>query len=54
MCIGAQFARMIGVLAIAAVAQRWRLVLTPGQRVARRKLLTMRPKYGMKMIAAEC
>ncbi len=54
MCIGAQFASMIGVLVIAAVAQQWKLTLMPGQRVVRRKLLTMRPNYGMKMIVTEC
>ncbi len=54
MCIGAQFASMIGVMVIATVAQQWKLTLMPGQRVARRKLLTMRPKYGMKMIVTEC
>ena len=49
-CIGESFAWMEGVLLIAAIASRWKMSLAPGQRVAPDPLITIRPKYGMKMI----
>jgi len=48
-CIGEAFAWMEGVLALATVAQRWKLRLAPGQRVEPEPLITLRPRYGMKM-----
>lgn len=48
-CIGESFAWMEGVLLIAALAQKWRLRLAPGQRLGLNPLMTLRPKYGMKM-----
>jgi cytochrome P450 len=51
-CIGEQFAWMEGVLALATIAQRWRLRLVPGHRVAPQPIVTLRAKYGMRMIVA--
>ena len=48
-CIGERFAWMEGVLALAAVAQKWRLRLVPGHRVAPLPLITLRTRHGMKM-----
>jgi cytochrome P450 len=48
-CIGEQFAWMEAVLVLATVAQRWRLALVPGQRVAPQPLVTLRAKNGIKM-----
>jgi cytochrome P450 len=48
-CIGEQFAWMEGVLLIAALSQRWRMELDPSQRVEVQPLITLRPKYGMRM-----
>lgn len=48
-CIGENFAWMEGVLALVTLAQRWRLRLVPGHPVAPQPLITLRPRYGMKM-----
>src|SRR5262245_31739057 len=48
-CIGETFAWMEGILLVATLAQYWRLRLVPGHRVAPRPLVTLRPKFGMKM-----
>ena len=50
-CIGEPFAWMEGVLLLATIGQRWRLRLQPGQVVEPKALMTLRPRYGMKMIA---
>jgi hypothetical protein len=42
---------MEGILLIATLAQRWRLRLVPGHPVVLQPLITLRPKYGMQMIA---
>jgi cytochrome P450 len=52
LCIGEQFARMEGILLIAAIAQRWQMRLMPGHRVSLQPRITLRPKYGMVMIPA--
>jgi cytochrome P450 len=52
-CIGEQFAWMEGVLVIATIAQRWTLRLSPSQRVETKPMITLRPKYGMKMVLSE-
>jgi cytochrome P450 len=49
LCIGESFAWMEGVLVMATVAQRWKLRLLPGHPVEMRPIVTLRPKYGMKM-----
>src|SRR6185437_14055280 len=48
-CIGERFAWMEGVLLLAALGQKWRLRLDPGQLVETRALITLRPKPGMRM-----
>jgi cytochrome P450 len=50
-CIGEPFAWMEGILILATVGQRWRLTLAPGQRVEPQPLITLRPRYGMRMVA---
>ncbi|HYV05721.1 MAG TPA: cytochrome P450 [Blastocatellia bacterium] len=52
-CIGEQFAWMEGVLLIATIAQRWKMRLSPGHRVETKPMITLRPKYGMRMIVEE-
>ncbi len=48
-CIGESFAWMEGILLIATLAQKWKLELEPDQKIALNPLMTLRPKYGMKM-----
>lgn len=48
-CIGENFAWMEGSLVLAALARNWRLRLVPEQEIAINPLLTLRPKYGMRM-----
>jgi cytochrome P450 len=49
-CIGEQFAWMEGILLLAAIAQHWRLHLAKEQIVKAQPMVTLRPKYGMKMV----
>ena len=48
-CIGESFAWMEGILLVAAIAQKWNLNLTPEQKIGLNPVMTLRPKYGMKM-----
>jgi cytochrome P450 len=48
-CIGESFAWMEGVLMLATIAQKWKLSLVPGHRVEPQPLITLRPKFGMRM-----
>jgi cytochrome P450 len=48
-CIGNQFALVEAQLALATLAQRYRLVLEPGHRVEPWPLITLRPRFGMRM-----
>lgn len=48
-CIGESFAWTEGVLLIATLAQKWKFRLMPEQKIALNPLMTLRPKYGMKM-----
>ncbi|MCU1302071.1 MAG: cytochrome [Candidatus Sulfotelmatobacter sp.] len=48
-CIGESFAWMEGVLVLATLAQKWKLRLVPGHPVEPQPLITLRPKYGMRM-----
>ena len=41
---------MEGILAIATLAQRWRVRLVPGHPVEPQPLITLRPKYGIRMV----
>lgn len=49
-CIGESFAWTEGVLVLATIAQKWRLRLDPGQKVEIEPLITLRPKFGMRML----
>lgn len=48
-CIGESFAWMEGVLLLATLAQRWRARLVPGHPVTPQPMITLRPRYGMRM-----
>jgi cytochrome P450 len=48
-CIGESFAWMEGILLLATLAQHWQMRLVPNHVVALRPLITLRPKYGMRM-----
>jgi cytochrome P450 len=50
-CIGERFAWTEGVLVLATLAQRWKMRLAPGQKVETKAVITLRPRYGMNMIA---
>ena len=52
-CIGESFAWMESILLLATLAQKWKLSLVPGHRVEPEPLITLRPKYGMKMMIEE-
>ena len=49
-CIGESFAWMEGVLLLATIGQKWKLSLVPGHVVEPEPLITLRPKYGMRML----
>lgn len=48
-CIGESFAWMEGILLVATLAQKWKLSLMPEQKIGLNPLMTLRPKFGMKM-----
>jgi cytochrome P450 len=48
-CIGESFAWTEGVLLLATIARRWKLELMPEQKIGLMPLITLRPKYGMRM-----
>jgi cytochrome P450 len=48
-CIGESFAWMEGTLILATIAEKWKLRLAPGHRVEPQPLITLRPKFGMRM-----
>lgn len=48
-CIGEQFAWTEGVLLLAALGRKWKLKLLPEQKIGLQAMITLRPKYGMKM-----
>ena len=48
-CIGESFAWMEGVLVLTTLAQKWKLKLVPNHPVEPEPLITLRPKYGMRM-----
>ncbi|MDB5081293.1 MAG: cytochrome [Chloroflexi bacterium] len=52
LCIGEPFAWMEGALLIATIAQRCDFRLLPGHPVATRPQITLRARYGMKMIVS--
>ncbi len=48
-CIGEAFAWTEGILLLATLAREWKLSLIPEQKIGLQPLITLRPKYGMKM-----
>jgi cytochrome P450 len=48
-CIGAAFAMTEAMLILATIAQRYRLHLKPGHPVEPQGLITLRPRYGLRM-----
>ena len=48
-CIGAAFAMTEAMLILAMIAQRYRLHLKPGHPVEPQGLITLRPRYGLRM-----
>ena len=48
-CIGEGFAWAEGVLLLSTIAQHWRLELVPVQKIGLNPMITLRPKYGMRM-----
>jgi len=51
-CIGASFAMMEATLVLAAIVQRYRFTLVPGQTIEPWVIPTMRPKRGINMVIA--
>ncbi|MHB1133990.1 MAG: cytochrome P450 [Chloroflexota bacterium] len=49
-CIGNQFALMEARLLLAGIARRFRLELAPGQRLATAPSITLRPRYGLRVL----
>jgi cytochrome P450 len=52
-CIGESLAWMESSLMLTVIAQKWRLHLVPGHKVEPQALITLRPKFGMKMKVAK-
>jgi cytochrome P450 len=50
-CIGEGFAWTEGILLLATLARKWKLSLMPEQKIGLMPLITLRPKYGMRMRA---
>lgn len=50
LCIGEPFAWTEGALLLATIAQHWQMRLAAGHPVEPRPIVTLRPKYGMKML----
>lgn len=48
-CIGESFAWMEGILALATIAQQWKLNLVPNQRIDVQEKITLRPRYPILM-----
>jgi cytochrome P450 len=48
-CIGESFAWMEGVLLLAILGRKWKLKLLPEQKIGLQAMITLRPKFGMKM-----
>jgi cytochrome P450 len=49
-CIGEPFAWMESILIISVICKNWKLDLIPNHKVALKPLITLRPKYGMRML----
>ncbi len=48
-CVGEQFAWMEGVLLLANLGRKWKLSLAPDQKIGLHPMITLRPKFGMRM-----
>jgi cytochrome P450 len=48
-CIGEPFAWMEGILLLATICHRWKMHHDPEHKVGLKPLITLRPKYGMRM-----
>jgi cytochrome P450 len=48
-CIGESFAWTEGILLLATLARKWKLHRVPEQRLGLQPLITLRPKFGMRM-----
>ena len=48
-CIGEGFAWTEAILVLAAFARKWKLTLVPEQKIGLMPLITLRPKFGMRM-----
>ncbi|PYS98412.1 MAG: cytochrome P450 [Acidobacteria bacterium] len=48
-CIGEGFAWTEGILLLATLARKWNIGLMPEQKIGLMPLITLRPKYGMRM-----
>jgi cytochrome P450 len=48
-CIGESFAWMEGVLLLACFGRKWKLRVQSEQKIGLQAMVTLRPKYGMKM-----
>jgi len=48
-CIGEGFAWTEGILLLATLAKRWKLTLVPDQKIGLQPMITLRPKFGMRM-----
>lgn len=48
-CIGESFAWTEGVLLLATLARKWKLRMVPEQKFGLQPMITLRPKFGMKM-----
>lgn len=49
-CIGESFAWTEGILLVATLALKWQLQMVPEQKIGMSAMITLRPKYGMRMI----
>jgi cytochrome P450 len=49
-CIGEPFAWLEAILLISIIYKQWKMTLDLGQKVALKPLITLRPKYGMRML----
>jgi cytochrome P450 len=49
-CIGESFAWMEATLALATIAQSWRLALVPGQTIEPQPKITLRPRNGIRAV----
>ena len=49
-CVGGRMARMVGILAIATIARRWRMRPLPGRAPTPRSILTLKPRWPLRLL----